>query len=444
MNKNTLLAYATMAVPRYTSYPTAADFVTLDDQKRIDWLSQIRENQPVSLYIHIPYCRQLCHYCGCHAKMAVRNDVIDDYADSVVEDIKLQSRYLSGKPQVVHLHWGGGTPSILSRQSFEKIMSALRDGFSFALDCEHAIELDPRTVTPNLVTILRDIGVNRASLGVQDVNPEVQKAIGRVQPIKTVERAVTMLRNAGINNLNFDLIYGLPLQTHETLRKTCEIVNNFAPNRVACYGYAHLPKRRANQKLIDPALLPDEMERFYQAEVVKATFVQMGYVPIGIDHYALEGDTLAQAARTGNLHRNFQGYTDDLCPVIIGFGCSSISQFENGFAQIQPAITGYRHAIAEGKLATIRGIEIDDEDRLRGALISDLMCNFKVDLAQFGGSGRFSDELRGLKPIIADGLVTEHQGLIEMTEEGKPFVRTVAALFDAYRKQNDAQFSAAV
>lgn len=444
MKTETLLHYATLAVPRYTSYPTAADFVTVTDEQRANWLGHIKPDEAVSLYIHVPYCRQLCYYCGCHAKATVKDDAIVGYAESLIKDIRLQARYLKGKPRVVHLHWGGGTPSILPRDSFRSIMDALHEFFVFDKKAEHAIELDPRTVTHELVNTLVEIGVNRASLGVQDVNPEVQKAIGRIQPAAVVKRSVDYLRAAGIEHINFDLIYGLPLQTLDTLHETCKTIVDYKPSRIACYGYAHLPKRRANQKLIDAALLPGPLERFYQAQAVEKDLVKMGYMPIGIDHFALPDDHLAIAAKEHNLHRNFQGYTDDDCPVLIGFGCSSISEFREGFAQTVAGIAQYRRTIEANEMATVRGIATNDDDRLRAAMIAELMCNFKLDLSKFGGKEKFQDALVRLRPIIADGVAVEHDGIIEMTEEGRPFVRAVASLFDVYRQQNIAQFSAAV
>ena len=444
MKTETLLHYATLAVPRYTSYPTAADFVTVNDTQRATWLGQIKSGEAVSLYIHVPYCRQLCYYCGCHAKATIKDDAIVGYAESVVKDIRLQARHLKGKPRVVHLHWGGGTPSILPRKSFQAIMDTLHEFFIFDEKAEHAIELDPRTVTHDLVKTLLEIGVNRASLGVQDVNPQVQKAIGRIQPASVVKRSVDYLREAGIEHINFDLIYGLPLQTLDTLEETCRTIGNYKPSRIACYGYAHLPKRRANQKLIDAALLPGPLERFYQAQAVEENLVKMGYLPIGIDHFALPDDHLAIAAKEHNLHRNFQGYTDDDCPILIGFGCSSISEFHDGFAQTVAGIAQYRRLIEANEMATVRGIATNDEDRLRGRMIADLMCNFKLDLACYGGKEKFQNALIRLRPIINDGVAVEHNGVIEMTEEGRPFVRAVAALFDTYRQQNIAQFSAAV
>jgi len=444
MDKDTLLRYAKMAVPRYTSYPTAADFEAIDDATRIDWLSSMEEGAAVSLYLHIPYCQDICHYCGCFTKAVRRNSTIEDYVETLIKDVHLQASHFKTKPKVVHMHWGGGTPSILSELSFKKIMASLRECFDFAENHEHAIELDPRTVTTNLASILASIGVNRASLGVQDVNEQVQKAIGRLQPIGDVKRAVAHLRAAGIERLNFDLIYGLPHQTLETLAETCNLVGALAPDRIACYGYAHLPARRANQRLIDAHLLPGAFARFGQAALVGKCFENQGYVGIGIDHYAKPDDPMALALTQRRLQRNFQGYTDDDCTTLIGFGVSSISEFNHGYAQTVADIGQYKRAIAAGQMATVRGIHIDAQDRCRARLIRDLMCYFEVDLAVHGGRSYFAPELERLQPIIADGIARERKGVITMTREGRPFVRTVAALFDRYRAQNVAQFSVAV
>jgi len=444
MDRDTLLRYARLAVPRYTSYPTAADFQALDDEVRVNWLTALESGAPVSLYLHIPYCRDICHYCGCFTKAVRRKETIESYVETLIQDIHLQAGYLDARPKVVHLHWGGGTPSILTEDAFIKIMRALQDHFDFAESHEHAIELDPRTVNAQMATTLALIGVNRASLGVQDVNEQVQKEIGRIQPVGDVSQAVEHLRRAGIKRLNFDLIYGLPRQTLASLTETCQLVGALQPDRIACYGYAHLPARRANQRLIDSASLPGTKTRFEQASLVGACFEEQGYIGIGIDHYARQDDPLATALAEKRLHRNFQGYTDDACATLIGFGASSISEFSGGYAQTVADIGQYKRAIASGRLATVRGIHIDAQDHRRAALIRDLMCYFEVDLAAYGGRSHFAPELARLQPIIMDGVAQEHGGVIRMTREGRPFVRTVAALFDRYRMHNEAQFSVAV
>ncbi len=444
MHEATIRRYAALAVPRYTSFPTAADFTpdTPDNTRR--WLRQIGPEEHVSLYIHVPYCKDICHYCGCHSKMAIREDVVENFVIALLSEIETVSASLTVRPQVAHLHWGGGTPSILDATQFRRIMDALNRAFEFTPELEHAIELDPRTVTPDLVKTLSLIGVNRASLGVQDIDADVQRAIGRIQPIETVIAAAKLLRDIGIDRLNFDLIYGLPLQSVQSLRDTCEQVAAMKPDRVACFGYAHLPQRRANQRLIDESMLPDADERFAQASAVAESFVRFGYHPVGIDHFALPHDTLAIAADNGTLHRNFQGYTTDRCHTLIGFGPSSISQYPAGYTQNISDVGQYSKRVGAGDLATVRGYAMRDGDRLRASIITSLMCNFRVDLNDTAPGVEFSDELALLRPLVADGLVEVRNGVIRATEDGKPLIRLVAATFDEFRRESMHGFSFAV
>ncbi|MBB5701327.1 oxygen-independent coproporphyrinogen-3 oxidase [Ochrobactrum daejeonense] len=444
MHEEAIRRYAALAVPRYTSFPTAADFLPVSGETTHRWLRQIGPEEGVSLYIHVPYCRQLCHYCGCHAKMAIRDDVIENFHTALLSEIETVGKSLTARPSVVRIHWGGGTPSILNTRQFTAILAALRCAFDFAPEMEHAIELDPRSVTSELARALALMGVNRASLGVQDVDTQVQKAIGRIQPIEKVAEAAGLLREFGIERLNFDLIYGLPLQTVETLRETCTKVASLKPSRVACYGYAHLPQRRANQRLIDTSLLPDADARFAQAQVVAESFVGFGYEPVGIDHYALPDDSLAVASRNGTLHRNFQGYTDDRCRTLIGLGPSSISQFPGGYAQNISDVKQYAKRVEAGELATVRGYEMREGDRIRSAIITALMCNFRVDLNVMAPGIEFSDELALLRPFVVDGLVEVSNGVINATDDGKPLIRLVAAAFDEFRRETMHGFSFAV
>ncbi|MGO1160777.1 oxygen-independent coproporphyrinogen III oxidase [Brucella pseudogrignonensis] len=444
MHEDTIRRYAALAVPRYTSFPTAVDFTPTTAENTKRWLRQIGPEESVSLYIHVPYCKEICHYCGCHSKMAVREDVIENFVTALLSEIETVSASLAAQPQVVHLHWGGGTPSILHATQFKRIMAALALAFDFHPDMEHAIELDPRTVNPILAKTLSLMGVNRASLGVQDVNADVQKAIGRVQPIETVARAAALLRAVGINRLNFDLIYGLPLQTVTSLRETCERVIEMKPDRIACFGYAHLPQRRANQRLIDESILPDADERFAQASAVAESFINHGYKAVGIDHFALPDDTLAIAAENSTLHRNFQGYTTDRCNTLIGFGPSSISQYPGGYTQNISDVGQYSKRVGAGDFATVRGYTMRDVDRQRAGIITALMCNFRVDLNTAAPGVEFSDELALLRPLVADGLVEVQNGVITATEDGKPLIRLVAATFDEFRRETMHGFSFAV
>jgi oxygen-independent coproporphyrinogen-3 oxidase len=441
----TLRDYAQLQVPRYTSYPTAAEFTTrITAAHHRSWLESLNTTQPVSLYMHVPYCRDICSYCGCNTKKAVREDVVAAYRHALETEIGLVGATVGRPLKVARLHWGGGTPTILGEAGLWSVLDTLRRHVVFEDTAEHAIELDPRYVTPDLARALSGLGVNRASLGVQDVNPAVQAAIGRLQPIADVTRAVDALRAAGIANINFDLIYGLPRQTIASLTQTCDAVVDFAPDRVACYGYAHLPSLRANQKLIDEKALPGVDERLEQAELIANRFEQAGYVRVGLDHFAKPTDALATAVRTGHLQRNFQGYTDDAEPTLIGLGASSISTFAQGFVQNVSDVPSYVKAINAGKFATARGCPLSEDDQLRGRIVERLMCDFAVDLDAVAPAFDCTEAFDRLVPMVADGLVTLEGRRITMTPEGRTLVRVVASVFDAYRDSAIKRFSVAV
>ena len=432
-------------MPRYTSYPTAAEFtpdVGSADQTR--WLQDLDTNKAVSVYLHVPYCRELCLYCGCTTKKALRDDVIAAYRAALEREISLVGDVLPGPVRIARLHWGGGTPSILGADGLASVMNVLRRCFVFEAGFEHAIELDPRYVTVMLAASLKELGVNRVSLGVQDVNPLVQAAIGRWQPVGDVEAAVMRLRAAGIGNLNFDLIYGLPLQTVASLRKTCEIVAMLSPDRIACYGYAHMPHLKANQRRIDEKTLPGAEERIEQAEVIAEEFLRHGFLKIGIDHFARPDDSLARAAMSGRLHRNFQGYTDDGREALIGFGASSISRFRDGYVQNISDVPSYVRAISSGCLAPSRGCRLDAAEKQRARTIESLMCQFQADFDLTAPDMEFSEELSLLQPLAADGLVRIDGRVVTATETGRQVVRVIAAVFDPHTGAGAARFSKAV
>jgi oxygen-independent coproporphyrinogen III oxidase len=437
--------YARYNVPRYTSYPTAADFVPeVAASDHAAWLGRLGGQESVSVYLHVPYCREICLYCGCNTRMAVRDDVVAAYRRALEAEIDLVAGLIAARPGIARLHWGGGTPSILGLDGLQSVIAALRRRFRFDDGIEHAIELDPRHVTSELANGLADLGITRASLGIQDVNPLVQAAIGRLQPLVVVEAAVERLRSAGIGNLNFDLMYGLPLQTLDSIRKTCAIVCRMAPDRIACFGYAHLPRLKANQRRIDETLLPSQDQRIDQAEVIAEELVRFGYVRIGIDHFARPADSLVTAASTGKLHRNFQGYTDDDRPILLGLGASSISTFADGFVQNISDVPKYVRAIEAGALASARGCRLGAEDWLRARIIERLMCVFEVDFSKVGPPADFSDEFAMLAPMIWDGLIEIRGSKLIVTKAGRPVVRVIAAAFDAYRRPETAQFSKAI
>jgi oxygen-independent coproporphyrinogen-3 oxidase len=324
------------------------------------------------------------------------------------------------------------------------VMKVLRSHFILEEGFEQAIELDPRYVTPLLAASLRELGVNRASLGVQDVNPLVQAAIGRWQPMRDVEAAVLRLRAAGIGNLNCDLIYGLPLQTIASLRETCEIVAMLSPDRIACYGYAHMPRLKANQRCIDEKTLPGVEERIDQADAIAEEFQRHGFLKIGIDHFARPDDALAQAAMSGRLHRNFQGYTDDGRATLIGLGASSISRFADGYVQNIADVPSYVRTISSGCLAPSRGCRLDAAEKQRACTIESLMCVFQVDLDVTAPDLEFTEELSLLQPLVRDGLVRIEGRVVTATDAGRQVVRVIAAAFDPHTRADAARFSKAV
>jgi oxygen-independent coproporphyrinogen-3 oxidase len=436
------------AVPRYTSYPTAPNFSSAVDAEVYGaWLAALPADATLSLYLHVPFCRELCHYCGCHTKATLRDEPIKAYAQSLVQEIALIADHAGERP-VTHIHWGGGTPSILDCDLLKFVTEALARDFDLSAMREHAIELDPRYLTRALAETLRDIGVNRASLGVQDFSEHVQQAAGRIQPFETVQKAADTLREVGIDRINIDLMYGLPKQSVADVQRTVALAHSLGPQRVAVFGYAHVPWFRPQQRLISDADLPTSAERLAQAEAAHATLVQFGYRPVGLDHYAKPDDKLV--AQGGRVQRNFQGYTDDDADALIGLGASAISRLPQGFAQNQPAVGNYSRAVGAGKLATVKGIALSADDRLRAHIIERLMCDMAVDLdaaageTGYGSATDFSGEIASLQPFQDNGSVEIDGRRIRITESGRPYMRLVASVFDTYLAQAKSRHSVAV
>ncbi|MFB9172129.1 oxygen-independent coproporphyrinogen III oxidase [Roseibium salinum] len=437
------LSHALRTVPRYTSYPTAPQFhegVTADTYAY--WLRRLTPADSLSLYLHVPYCRELCHYCGCHTKATRQEAPLKAYATTLAQEVGLVGKLLQQAGPVRHIHWGGGTPSLLPREGFVELMAVMRMLFDFAPDMEHAIELDPRLVTAELADTLALAGVNRASLGVQDFDLQVQKAIGRVQPYEVVAKATAHLRRVGLTALNFDLMYGLPGQTPETIRDSVDKTLSLAPGRIALFGYAHVPWMRKHQRLIDESALPSAAERLQLADLARSELLKAGYVAIGLDHFARADDSMAIALADGSLKRNFQGYTTDQGEQLIGFGVSSIGKLSTGYIQNMLDVGNWRRSIEEGKLPVLKGLALSTDDRMRGRIIEDLMTNYACDLTpivrHYGRSLRsLSDSFAALKDLAADGLVeldlsAGHSAKVRVTESGRPYVRLAAAAFDAY------------
>jgi oxygen-independent coproporphyrinogen-3 oxidase len=437
------LALAERNVPRYTSYPSAPHFsAKVGPDTYRDWLAALPRASRVSLYIHVPFCTELCFYCGCNTRAVRKREPIDAYAEHLLEEIALIGD-LNGA-RLTHIHWGGGTPSILGPQWLETISAKIASRFDLSELKEHAIELDPRRMDLPLVRTLKAIGVNRASLGMQDASPHVQHAIGRVQPFELVERAANWLREAGIDNLNVDLMYGLPKQTGRDVARSAELAASLHPQRLALFGYAHVPWFKTHQRLIDTGALPGAAERIEQAAIAAETLATFGYRPVGLDHFALPDDELCIAAREGRLHRNFQGYTTDDADALIGIGASSIGKLPQGFVQNAPDMGHYARSTAAGKFATVKGLALTDDDRLRAGIIERLMCDLALDLDAVGGATRFAGELAALEALAAQGLLAIDGAKITITEAGRPYIRIAAAAFDSYLAAGQKRHSVAV
>jgi len=425
-------------VPRYTSYPTAPHFCADIGAETVSgWLGDLAPGSSLSLYLHVPFCQKMCWYCGCNMRLVARYDPVAAYVDRLIKEIHMRADALGHRQTLTHIHWGGGTPTTLSPADFARVDEAIRQRFDIAEDAEIAVEIDPRTLEQETVAALAQMGCNRASLGVQEFDPQVQLAINRVQPFETVKQVCDWLRDAGIDALNFDLMYGLPHQTPEMLADTVRRAVELDPARIAVFGYAHVPWMAKNQRKIDEDALPDPETRFDMAEQAGALLQELGYQAIGMDHFARPDDSLAVAARNGHLHRNFQGYTTDQADALIGLGASSISALPQGYAQNVVQTNDYLRAIDDGALPVAKGRTLSDDDIWRRAVIERLMCDFAVDLEaialRFGLSqAAFAEDLERLRPLEGDGLARIDGPQVHITAEGRALSRVVAAAFDVY------------
>ncbi|WP_028749117.1 oxygen-independent coproporphyrinogen III oxidase [Rhizobium mesoamericanum] len=430
--------YGDARLPRYTSYPTAPAFsptVGADEYAR--GLADVGTAGPVSIYLHVPFCRSMCWYCGCHTTITRQDAPVLEYLDVMKQEIELVAFAAGNSVPVKNIHFGGGTPTIMKPDEFADLMKKLKSAFEFEDQNSVAIEIDPRTLTAAMTEALGENGVDRVSLGVQSFDPIVQKAINRVQSFEQTQAAVLGLRAVGVSSINFDLIYGLPHQTVRSCVETAALATRLRPERLAVFGYAHVPAFKKHQRLIDEAALPDASERNDQADAIADELVKAGYVRVGLDHFALPDDELAVAARTGTLRRNFQGYTTDTCNTLVGLGASAIGRLPTGYIQNHVPIGLYAERVSAGLLPTAKGYLLTREDKLRAKVIERLMCDFEVDIEQltseFGYDADFllnrNDRLTDLE---ADGVVTLSDGRVSVSQRSRFMVRAVAAAFDAY------------
>lgn len=449
MDSRLLVARYDGRVPRYTSYPTAPHFrVVAGDAWYRDWLRRYPDHGPISLYLHIPFCRAMCWYCGCNTRVAKDDAPVHGYVSALRREIALTSEAIGKRLPVGRLHWGGGTPTLLGPKAFAAIWEDLNRFFDLDGMSEHAIEVDPRTLSDDRVEMLAAAGVTRVSLGVQTLSETVQARINRIQPFELIESAVKRLRDAGISAVNVDLMYGLPMQSTADVVTAATEVAGLA-TRVALFGYAHVPWMKPHQLRIDEAELPDAQARFEQLVAGAATLEKAGYRRIGLDHFALPGDQLAVAAADGRLRRNFQGYTDDQSSTLLGLGASAIGASPDGYVQNMTAIPDWQSMIFAGKLPVAKMRVISDEDCLRRDVIGRLMCGDAVDLDRLlPDRGYSADHLDGalgrLANPIRDGLVVLAGRRIEIAAHAWPFLRSIAAAFDAYLAPDESRHAQAI
>ena len=450
MKAEVLTRYGDRPLPRYTSYPTAPHFVaSVGSGNYGPWLKAVPRGSDASLYLHLPFCRSMCWYCGCHTTITARDEPIARYVEALHREIELVVERLPGRIVARHIHFGGGTPTLMQPAQFIALMDKLREHFDIPMDAEVAIEIDPRTLDQAMVDALGAGGVTRASLGVQSFDPIVQRAINRIQTIEETGAAVDALRQAGIAAINFDLIYGLPHQTVWSCVETALQALELKPDRFAVFGYAHVPTFKLHQRKILESTLPSGSERHAQAEAIAGVLTSAGYRRIGLDHYAKPTDALAVAAEAGTLHRNFQGYTTDACDTLLGFGASAIGKLPQGYVQNSVLIGDYQRRIAAGELPSGKGLAFAPEDQLRAAVIERIMCDYQVDLAEV--CGRFgadpialADSAGGLGQLYEDGIARRDGNIIAIAKGARPLVRVLAAAFDQYLDAAPARYSRAV
>jgi oxygen-independent coproporphyrinogen-3 oxidase len=435
-------------VPRYTSYPTAPQFAEgITPQHFSGWIEAIPEGAAISVYLHVPFCRRLCWFCACRTQGTSTLDPVLAYVQVLKAEIALLARHLPRGVTLSRLHWGGGTPTLLPPDQIRDLAETIFAAVPMAPGGEFSVEIDPNEVDDARLDALAAAGMNRASIGVQDFDPLIQATIGREQGYELTRIVAEKIRERGVRSLNADILYGLPHQTPQKIADSVQKLLSLTPDRVALYGYAHVPWMSRRQQMIPSDAMPTPQERLRLFGVARQLFTWDGYREIGIDHFARPEDGLAVAQRLGKLRRNFQGYTDDTAEVLIGLGASSISRFPQGYAQNASATAAHAKAIRSGRFSTHRGHAFAGEDLVRGRIIEALMCDFRVDGAElvqsFGAAPARVDALFRQAAAGFEDLVQLADGVLTIADRGRPLTRMIARAFDAY-DQTKAQHSAAV
>lgn len=431
-------------VPRYTSYPTAADFsASVGPDEYREALAQVPQDASLSLYLHIPFCEEICWYCGCNTARSNKQSRLTAYLEQLHGEIAMVAEALGGRGQVRRIAFGGGSPNALAPIDMARLLCDLTLSFK-AENPLISLEIDPRRFDSDWLAIIHSARISHVSLGVQTFDPQIQAAIGRIQPLAQVQTLADDLRDAGVRSLNFDLMYGLPHQSREGLMETLHQAVDMNPDRIALFGYAHMPTLIPRQRRIDSSALPGEEERFAMACIGHDFLVSEGYQPVGFDHFARPADPLAVAAREGRLHRNFQGFTEDESPYLIGLGASSISQFPGLYAQNAKNAGAYRAAIEKGEFAIERGVVRSAEDRFWGGIITDILCHGAAHLPASVPERLSPAQRDALQDFVERGLVVLDSDTLALTADAAPYARSIAAIFDPRMAHSIGRFSAPV
>ncbi len=450
-DKSLIYKYAKPA-PRYTSYPTAQEFKTIDEKEWKEKLIKSNERKtPLSLYFHIPFCESGCYFCGCNVIITKRKESVEPYLEYLTKEMDIVSSLLDNERNVVQLHWGGGTPNYLEKEQIIFLMSSIKKRFKFSQKSEISIEIDPRYIDKEKIFLLRELGFNRISFGIQDFNPKVQKAVNRIQPKEMIFSVMGWIREANFESVNIDLIYGLPYQSLETFSETIDEVIKLNPDRIANFNFAYVPWLKRLQRFINPETLPKPEEKL---EILKMTIEKLtnaGYLFIGMDHFAKPNDELAIAQRERTLHRNFQGYTTHREAELMGFGATSISMLYDAYGQNFKKLRDYYNRLDNGKLPVERGILLTEDDIIRRDVIMRLMSHFQLYKSEIekkyniNFNDYFKDELESLKELEKDGLLVLTDERIDITPVGRLLIRNIAVNFDRYTKQKkEKKFSMSI
>jgi len=435
--------------PRYTSYPTAPYFHEgVDEQvyrKHIEKDNQLKKDEPISLYFHLPFCDTLCYFCGCNMMVTHNRQKIEKYINYLIKEMALLRPLIGEKRKVMQLHWGGGTPTYLSPEQIRRLGNAIREFFDFEDEAEVSVEIDPRELTREHMEALKEVGFNRCSMGVQDFNPQVQKTVNRIQPEDITRQTVDWARELGFQSINIDLMYGLPFQTVEMFEKTLDIILDIDPDRLAVFNYAHLPSMIKHQRLIKDEWLPKPEEKLQLLKLSIEKLTSSGYVYIGMDHFAKPDDELTLAMNEGTLYRNFQGYSIHAGLNLFAIGITSISMLSNLYVQNVKKLNPYYERLEKGQLPVFKGVELTEDDILRREVITELMCNFYLDKKKIEQKYNlifddyFADALEKLVPLQQDGLIELQENYLKVTTMGRLLIRNIAMQFDYYLAKKEGQ-----